>query len=383
MKKEVYVFALVVFLLGVVLFFSSYQINLSPQSDFSVSKKIADTNSVYGKTSKSTSIFEKYFGGDISTSDGKEPNPSKPEVSTETGELEVIDGEVEDFNLQEVPPVLRGDSSSCTADGIYVCDVANLLPETFTGCYGDADGNGFVNPGDRGFISVNFGTADYNLICKFDMDGNNFVNPGDRGFISVNFGLCTQLPDFQDGSGNNHGLPDTRFPVMCGDGCCNLASENSTGCFQDCGSGEQCGNGNIDSEEICDGINLNGTTCISLGYAGGTLGCLSDCLGFNVTSCTTSENQCDSNALRQQEYRFVYNPPLVLTPNGDAGGGFQFSNNGNGGIINDIDVGIKINHVNNGDLYLQLQIYPVGGGGQSWSGFDRSSRASSNYFGIG
>lgn len=39
------------------------------------------------------------------------------------------------------------DAADCHA---YTCDVAALLAETFLGCFGDADGNGFVNAGDRG-----------------------------------------------------------------------------------------------------------------------------------------------------------------------------------------------------------------------------------------
>lgn len=93
------------------------------------------------------------------------------------------------------------------------CDVTELLPPTFAGCYGDADGNGFVNAGDRGFVSANIGQSTFTLLCRFDMDGNGFVNAGDRGFVAANVGVCTPLPDWQNGSGLNHGVPDTRFPA--------------------------------------------------------------------------------------------------------------------------------------------------------------------------
>ncbi|MDY0001648.1 MAG: hypothetical protein RBU30_10165, partial [Polyangia bacterium] len=45
-----------------------------------------------------------------------------------------------------------------------------------------------------------------------------------------------------------------------------------------------CGNGDLDPGEDCDGSSLEGETCQSLGYAGGTLGCRNDCR-FDLTGC--------------------------------------------------------------------------------------------------
>lgn len=53
-----------------------------------------------------------------------------------------------------------------------------------------------------------------------------------------------------------------------------------------------CGNGVINSGEQCDGTNLNGYTCSTLGgYTGGTLSCNSNCT-FNTTQCTLPPTQC-------------------------------------------------------------------------------------------
>ncbi len=46
-----------------------------------------------------------------------------------------------------------------------------------------------------------------------------------------------------------------------------------------------CGNGVIDSSEQCDGGNLNGKACSSIGYSSGTLSCNSDCT-YNTSACT-------------------------------------------------------------------------------------------------
>ncbi len=99
-------------------------------------------------------------------------------------------------------------AAECTP---YVCDLADLLPPTFAGCFGDADGNGVVNAADRGFVAAAIGQTGEATICRFDMDGNRFINAADRGFISASIGLCLPLPDYMNGSGLNQGLPDTRF----------------------------------------------------------------------------------------------------------------------------------------------------------------------------
>ncbi|MBI4154144.1 carboxypeptidase regulatory-like domain-containing protein [Candidatus Woesearchaeota archaeon] len=57
---------------------------------------------------------------------------------------------------------------------------------------------------------------------------------------------------------------------------------------QNCASGT-CGNGQINGNEDCDGSNLNGQTCQSRGYSGGTLSC-SSCT-FDESGCTVT-NPC-------------------------------------------------------------------------------------------
>ena len=47
-----------------------------------------------------------------------------------------------------------------------------------------------------------------------------------------------------------------------------------------------CGDGVIDSGEQCDGANLNGASCSSRGFSGGSLSCLPSC-DFNTTGCTS------------------------------------------------------------------------------------------------
>ncbi|MBU1446213.1 hypothetical protein KKD70_03050 [Patescibacteria group bacterium] len=48
-----------------------------------------------------------------------------------------------------------------------------------------------------------------------------------------------------------------------------------------------CNDGSITGSEVCDGANLNGATCISQGFDGGTLACATDCATFDTSACTT------------------------------------------------------------------------------------------------
>ncbi len=55
-----------------------------------------------------------------------------------------------------------------------------------------------------------------------------------------------------------------------------------------------CGDGVLDGSEKCDGKNLAGATCKTLGFAGGTLACLPDCSAFDESGCF---NTCDTSTL--------------------------------------------------------------------------------------
>ncbi len=95
-----------------------------------------------------------------------------------------------------------------------LCSVEDFLPESFQGCFADVDGNGVVNAADSGAVSANIGGTAPGIVCVFDLDGNGFVNAGDRGQVLANIGSCEELPDFQNGSGFNHGTLDNRFPPL-------------------------------------------------------------------------------------------------------------------------------------------------------------------------
>lgn len=73
-----------------------------------------------------------------------------------------------------------------------------------------------------------------------------------------------------------------------------------------------CGNGTQELTEQCDGSDLNGQTCVGLGYDGGALSCTAGCT-FNVSSCTT------------------VSPPAVT--GGGGGGGSSYTPSGTNVIL--------------------------------------------------
>ena len=76
--------------------------------------------------------------------------------------------------------------------------------------------------------------------------------------------------------------------LVCGDDCL----FDTTGCFV-------CGDGNIDPGEECDGNNLDGETCESLGFVGGDLICGDNCL-FDTTGCISPAN-CGNGVIEEGE----------------------------------------------------------------------------------
>jgi len=67
----------------------------------------------------------------------------------------------------------------------------------------------------------------------------------------------------------------------------------------DCEAAGRCGDGSIQAgyAEACDGDELAGQSCETLGFYGGTLACLTDCTGFNTTSCAAT-GACGDNLIQ-------------------------------------------------------------------------------------
>ncbi|MDY0000625.1 MAG: PPC domain-containing protein, partial [Polyangia bacterium] len=77
--------------------------------------------------------------------------------------------------------------------------------------------------------------------------------------------------------------------------CTLLCTHNTSGCQ----GVVNCGNGQLDSGEQCEGTNLNGRTCSSLGLGGGTLACSSTTCQFDTTGC--EGGVCGNGAIEGDE----------------------------------------------------------------------------------
>lgn len=87
-----------------------------------------------------------------------------------------------------------------------------------------------------------------------------------------------------------------------------------------------CGDGSISGSEACDGINLNGSSCVTLGYDAGTLACNSNCtfadaLCVDVSGETKGGGQSRSETIRERAAFVVEHP----TFNADALDSFDFA----------------------------------------------------------
>jgi hypothetical protein len=78
-----------------------------------------------------------------------------------------------------------------------------------------------------------------------------------------------------------------------------------------------CGNGIIEGGEDCEGEDLNGQTCINLGYAGGTLSCdiacTFDTLNCIITTSTPTPTPIPTSTPSPTPVAATVNPALVST----------------------------------------------------------------------
>jgi hypothetical protein len=184
--------------------------------------------------------------------------------------------------------------------------------ETESGAEMSGDGDGDPGDGDPGDGDPGDGdpTTD-DAVCgdgvkqgDEECDGNDLggVNCSDFNFEEgtlVCANDCTlftnacstcgdgQLAATEECDGNNFG----------GLTCTDLGFDGGTlDCSQDCSQviesgcmqAPNCGNGQLDVGEACDGGNLNGQTCASLGYDGGVLACTNGCM-VDVDDCFVEE----------------------------------------------------------------------------------------------
>ncbi|MBU1198458.1 MAG: DUF4215 domain-containing protein [Nanoarchaeota archaeon] len=123
----------------------------------------------------------------------------------------------------------------------------------------------------------------YNFFIKVVDNANNFRND------TQNFSIVLPIPP---GCGNG---------VVAGNEECDDGNNiDGDGCSTYCKS-EDCGNNRVEVGEVCDGTDLNGKNCDTIGdFTGGTLGCKDNC-GFNTSKCNDPVNYCGDGVIRSGE----------------------------------------------------------------------------------
>jgi hypothetical protein len=119
----------------------------------------------------------------------------------------------------------------------------------------------------------------WTVSCSFDTSG---LSGGSSGVCGNGVKEAGEVCDGAD-LGGKECVDFSGFSggtLACGQGC---ASFDTSFC-----TFASCGNGVAEGNEECDGSDLNGHTCSSLGYLGGTLTCGSLCR-FDLTGCEMAE----------------------------------------------------------------------------------------------
>lgn len=167
----------------------------------------------------------------------------------------------EGFRTSRCGPALVGDCGNGEVDEGELCDNTNMNDAT---CQ-----------------SLGFGPGP--LRCKadcFDYDRSSCGPPADCGDDQV------QPPEICDGEDMGAA---TCLSLGYNEG--ELACLPNCGDFNtaDCGDKIECANNRIDPGEVCDGTDVGQASCISLGFPGGMLKCASDCKDYDLSSCNPPE----------------------------------------------------------------------------------------------
>ena len=146
------------------------------------------------------------------------------------------------------------------------------------------------------------GVVDIGEAC----DGNNLQGSGCTNFgytggtlsctdvCDLNFSNCTSTTPDVCGDGFISGGEQCEGNNLAGESCVSLGYDSGTlrcsGCTFNVSScvitGPVCGNRVIEAGETCDGTNVNGVTCADFGATAGTVRCTSDCLDYDTSGCT-------------------------------------------------------------------------------------------------
>ncbi len=174
------------------------------------------------------------------------------------------------------------DTSACDVDGVCGDGALNA-----TGEQCDGSDLGSATCTSLGYVS---GTLACGIGCGFDTSGCTADGVCNDGSVNADGEEC-------DG-GDLNGRSCASLGFASGTLTCNSSCDYDTsGCDPDgfCGDGAA----NAVGEE-CDGGDLNGRSCLSLGFADGTLTCDSSC-DFDTSGCPPVPDDCGNGTIESPE----------------------------------------------------------------------------------
>ncbi len=165
------------------------------------------------------------------------------------------------------------------------------------------------------------------------------------------------------GDGVVEGVEQCDGANLAGQSCSSLgyaggALQCAGNCTFDTSQCSNCGNGVIDSGEQCDGANLAGQTCESLGFPGGTLQCGADCQ-LDSSGCQPAVLPDNTTNLRRDDLI----GGLFFEEDFEAGIASAFNSSWYGSFVNNTQYSV-VSDVVGGGLYGARHHYPLNGSGQ-------------------
>jgi hypothetical protein len=177
-------------------------------------------------------------------------------------------------------------------DDEYIIDVcySRHFTNSYTGSNShDCTGNNFVmglNAIDDAEVSGLPGVAGFDVdVCYGDLDCSlDWTEMGDSDCKDAGGALIASL-NFESGARVYYGRDIANYPYQL---CCKSASGGDIINVPNATVPESttCGDGVINSGEVCDGADLGGATCLSRGYFSGSLACSAGCMVYDTTGCS-------------------------------------------------------------------------------------------------
>ena len=152
-----------------------------------------------------------------------------------------------------------------------------------------------IDLGNEGKSCASFGFAAGELSCNETCDGFD----------------TSQCSSTQCGNNFQEGVEVCDGTDLLNQNCADLGfNDGVLACAEDCMSFDttlctspnlSCGDNERDIGETCDGADLAGQSCETLGFNGGQLACQADCSGFDVTGCTADNSFCGNGTVENEE----------------------------------------------------------------------------------